>query len=114
MASYATRSIRPSARATLDVGMAIEPVIWSGAFMPIDMTVTAIVDGKEILLHTTRIDPRRPQDRHWLDASIALDLVAGRTVRLRFSARPILGPTAIPTLPVWADPTIVDLGPQAP
>jgi len=96
------------AGARLDVGVAVESQTWSGTLLPIEMTVTAIAGSEEIVLRTVQVDPRNPEDRDWKDISIPLDPIAGRTVRVRFSARPIAGPTALPGLPLWAEPRITD------
>ena len=102
-----TGEVAIPAHAVLEVAAALEPITWKITVIPIDMTVTAIADGRETVLHTIRIDPRMPEDQHWHELSIPLDAVAGRRARLRFSSRPLVGPTATLALPVWADPTIV-------
>ena len=105
-----TSELTIPAHARLDVGVAVEPQTRIGTALPIAMTVTAIAGTEAIVLHTVEVDPRREPDRGWKDVSISLTPVAGRTVRLRFSSRPVVGPTAMLGLPLWADPTIIDLG----
>jgi hypothetical protein len=72
------------------------------------MRVSAVAPDGVTALGATQLDVRRPEHRQWVDVTIPLDAVAGRTVRLRFAARPIVGPTTVPALPVWTEPTIVD------
>ncbi len=110
-----TAAIAVHPHTILQVGVGIEPVSWDSTAVPIDMTVSSVVDGKAKALRTIRIDPRMPENRQWVDVSIPLDDVAGHTVRFRFSARPMIGPSTVPSLPVWAEPAIVDaslVGPQ--
>jgi hypothetical protein len=100
--------VRIPPHAVLEVGIGIEPASWDTTVMPVDMTVSTIAGGTASVLRTTRIDVRRPESQRWTDLSIPLDELAGRTVRFRFSARPMIGPSTVVTLPVWAEPTIVD------
>jgi hypothetical protein len=94
--------------ATLEVGLGLEPITWDTTVIPVEMTVTALAAGRETVLSTTPVTPpQRPAPPQWKDVSIPLDALAGQTVRLRFSARPKMGPSAVVSLPVWADPTIV-------
>lgn len=101
-------AVRVPAHAVLQVGMALEQASWQTTAIPLDMTVSAVVDDQVTVLGTTRLDANRPEQRQWVDVTIPLEPVAGRSVRLRFAARPIVGPTNVPSLPVWAEPTIVD------
>jgi hypothetical protein len=102
------------AHAVLQVAIGLEPASWDTTVVPVDMTVTAIAGGTPTVLRTTQVNVRRPEDRQWIALSIPLDSIGGRTVKLRFSARPNIGPTAVPSLPVWGDPTIVDVRSAAP
>jgi hypothetical protein len=103
-----TAAIAVQPHTVLQVGAGIEPVSWDSTAVPIDMTVSSVDDGKAKALRTIRIDPRKPENRQWVDISIPLDDVAGRTVRFRFSARAMIGPSTVPSLPVWAEPMMVD------
>jgi hypothetical protein len=96
--------------AALQVGVGLEPISLDTTIFPVDMTVTAVAaGGATTTLWTQRLDPRdRAHKNKWVDATIPLDAVAGQRVRFRFTARPSTGPTGVPTLPLWADPTIVD------
>jgi len=103
-----TGEIAVPAHAALQVGVGVEPISWDTTVFPIDMTVAVVDRGVNTVLETIRLDVRRPENKKWVDASIPLDAFAGRRVRFRFSARPSAGPTAAVSLPLWADPTIVD------
>ncbi len=103
-----TAALRVPPHASLEVGVGIEPPAWSMVIFEVEMKVAAVASGRDVVLRTIRLDPRRPYDRKWNDLTIPLDQVAGQTVRFRFSARPVVGGTALCSLPVWADPTIVD------
>lgn len=93
----------------LQLGVGLEPITLDTSILPIDMTVTAVAAGGATTpLKTIRLNPRDKENQKWVDATIPLDALAGQTVRFRFTARPSMGPTAVPTLPLWADPTIVD------
>ena len=95
--------------AALQFGVALEPITWDTTAVPVDMAVSAVAkDGATTTLKTIRLNPRDEAHQTWVDAIVPLDGLAGRTVRFRFTARPSMGPTAVPTLPLWADPTIVD------
>jgi hypothetical protein len=94
--------------AVFQAGIGIETGSWDATAIPVDMTVSTVAGETATVLGTTRIDIRRPEHRRWTDLSIPLDALAGRTVRLRFSARPAVGPSAVPILPVWAEPIIAD------
>jgi hypothetical protein len=101
--------------AALQLGVGIEPITWDTTSQPIDMTVTAVAaDGAPKPLKTIQLNTRDKAHHKWVDATIPLDALAGQTVRFRFTARPTMGPTAIATLPLWADPTIVDAAAAAP
>jgi hypothetical protein len=102
-----TGDVTVPARALLLLGGGLEPACLQSSVVPLDMKVTALAGGRETVLHTFRLEPRRDANR-WVDVQIPLDQLGGQVVRFRFTARPILGPTAVPTLPVWAEPTIVD------
>jgi len=99
----------------LELGVGIEPITWDAMILPLDMTVTAVAaGGATTALKTIRLDPPRTKtNQKWVDATIPLDALAGQTVRFRFTARPSVGPSARPVLPLWADPTIVE-APTAP
>jgi hypothetical protein len=101
-----TAAVAVPPHAELRVAMGIERASWDSTVVPLDMRVTALADGKEIPIGSTRLDPRKPELRRWVDTAFPLDAVGGRTVRFRFSARPMLGPTTIASLPVWADAEI--------
>jgi hypothetical protein len=103
-----TAEVTVPEHAVLQVGMALEQASWPSTTSPIDMRVSAVTPDGITALGTTQLDVRRPEQRQWIDVTIPLDAVAGRTVRLRFAARPSIGPTAVPSLPVWAEPMIVD------
>jgi hypothetical protein len=92
--------------AVLEFGVGIEPATWDTTVVPVDMSVSATFGAEDTALWTLQLDVRRPEHRRWVDASVPLDGLAGRTIRLRFRARPSVGPSAVTTLPVWADPTI--------
>jgi hypothetical protein len=95
--------------AALKLGVGIEPITWDTTAQPIDMTVTAVAAGGATTpLKTIQLNTRDKAHHKWVDATIPLDALAGQTVRFRFTARPTFGPTALATLPLWADPTIVD------
>lgn len=95
--------------AALQLGVGLEKISWDTTVVPVDMAVTAVAPGgASTPLRTIRLNPRDKANQQWVDATIPLDALAGQTVRFRFTARPIMGPTAVPTLPLWADPTIVD------
>jgi hypothetical protein len=91
----------------LQVGVGLEMITWDTTVLPLEMKVTAIADGRETVLSTTPIEIQRREHKRWIDVSTPLDALAGRSVRFRFSTRPKLGPTAVASLPVWAEPTIV-------
>jgi hypothetical protein len=92
----------------LQLGVGLEPISWDTTVIPVDMTVSAVTkDGDPIVLKTIRLNPREKAHQKWVDATIPLDALAGKTVRFRFAARPSMGPTSVLTLPLWADPTIV-------
>jgi hypothetical protein len=102
------------AHTALKLGVGLEPITLDSTIQPIDMTVTAVAaGGATIPLKTIRLNTRARENRKWVDATIPLDALAGQTVRFQFMARPSLGATDIPTLPLWADPTIVDAPPTA-
>jgi hypothetical protein len=101
-----TPDVTIPARAVLVFGVGLETASQAPSVIPVDMTVSALADGREIGVDVVRLEPRRHVQ--WVDRQVPLDELAGRVVRFRFTARPIMGPTAVPTLPVWADPTIVD------
>jgi hypothetical protein len=103
-----TAEMRVPPHAVLQVGVGLEPASWDSTVVPVDMTVSTVAGSTATVLRTTRIDIRRKENRQWIDLSIPLDDLAGRAVRFRFSTRPMIGPSAVPTLPVWAEPTIVD------
>jgi hypothetical protein len=95
--------------AALKLGVGLQPASFDSTILPIDMTVSAVAaDGASTPLRTIRMDPRVPAQRKWVDVAIPLDALAGQTVRFKFTARSIMGSTAMATLPLWADPTIVD------
>jgi hypothetical protein len=95
--------------AALQLGVGIQPASFDSTALPIDMTVSAVAgDGASTALRTIRMDPRVPAQRKWVDVAIPLEALAGKTVRFKFTARSSFGSTAVPTLPLWADPTIVD------
>jgi len=98
--------------AVLEVGVALEQISWDTTIMPVDMTVAAVVDGTPRTLHTERIEVRKKEYQRWVDLQVPLDALAGTSVRFRFTARPSMGPTAVVSLPVWADPTIVPATPK--
>lgn len=101
-----TGEVRVPAGAVLTTAVGIEPSSLDSSTVPLDMTVAAVADGQEQTLRTVRIEASRPEAKRWIDLRVPLDALAGRTVRFRFRARPMLGPTAVPSLPVWADPTV--------
>jgi hypothetical protein len=103
-----TAELRVPAGAALQVGLGLEPASWDTTIVPVDMTVSSVEGGTATVLRTTRLDVHRPENRQWVETTIPLDRLAGRTVRFRFSARPSVGPSAVPSLPVWAEPRIVD------
>jgi arylsulfatase A-like enzyme len=72
----------------------------------------AALDGEgERELWTATLDPaRRPADRRWLPAVVPLDALAGRTIRLRFTVRPLDAGDARTSLPLWGDPVVVAPG----
>jgi hypothetical protein len=95
--------------AALQLGVGIQPASFDSTFLPIDMTVSAVgAGGASTTLKTIRMDPRVPAQRKWVDVAIPLEALAGKTVRFKFTARSSMGATAVPTLPLWADPTLVD------
>ena len=101
------------AHSALELGVGLEPITRDSTILPIDMTVTAVAAGGATTpLKTIRLNAF-DKDQKWVDATVPLDALAGQTVRFRFTARPSMGPTEIPTLPLWADPTIVDAKPAA-
>jgi len=106
-----TGPIAVPAHAVLDVGVALEQISWDTTILPVDMTVAAVVDGTARILHTERLDVRKKENQRWVDLKIPLDALAGTSVHFRFTARPSMGPTAVVSLPVWADPTIVPATP---
>jgi hypothetical protein len=108
MRDVTTRGVVVPARAVLRVAAGLEAASWPSTVTPLDMTITAIADGAETPLRAVRVDPRRPGGRAWIDLAVPLDALAGRTARFRFASRPIVGPTAVPALPVWSAPEIVD------
>jgi hypothetical protein len=105
-----TDEVTVPAHTVLLFGVALEPSSLQVTAIPIDMTVSALTGERVIELHTVRLKPGGRDVQAWADAQIPLDQIAGRVVRFRFSARPIAGPTAVPALPIWADPTIVEAG----
>ena len=103
-----TSEVTVPAHAVLQVGMGLEPVSWDSTIIPVDMTVSIVAGGNATVLRTTRIDAHKPEQRRWVDLEVPLDDLAGKTVRFRFAARPFVGPTAVPSLPVWAEPVVID------
>ena len=97
-------TIPPHAALTTAIGL--EPATFDTSFIPVAMTVAAVADGAETVLRTTTLESRFAR-QGWTNVTVPLDALAGRTVRLRFRARPTVGPTQVLTLPLWADPTIV-------
>ena len=96
-------------RTALQLGVGLEPITWDTTVLPIDMTVTAVgANGAITPLKTITLNAREKEHQKWVDVTIPLHALAGQTVRFRFTARPSMGPTAVATLPLWADPTIVD------
>jgi hypothetical protein len=106
-----TREVVVPPHAVLTVGLGLEPISWDTTVLPVDMTVAAVVDGRETVLHTVQLNPRRREHRRWVDVSVPLDALTGQTARFVFRARPSMGSSAVPSLPVWADPTIVTTPP---
>ena len=103
-----TPEVTVPAHAVLQAGMGLEPVSWDSTVIPVDMTVSVVAGGNATVLHTTRIDVHKPEQRQWVDLEVPLDDLAGKTVRFRFAARPSVGPSAVPSLPVWAEPVVID------
>jgi hypothetical protein len=100
--------------AALELGVGLEPISVDSSFFPIDMTVSAVAaDGTSTPLRTIQLNPRDKAHQKWVDATIPLDVVAGQRVRFRFTARATMGSMAAASLPLWADPTIVDAAPTA-
>jgi hypothetical protein len=102
-----TAEVRVPDQGLLRVGIGLEPASWDTTIVPVDMTVSSVEGQTVTALSTTRLEVRRPDHRRWVDVAVPLDALAGRTVRFRFSSRPLAGGTAAPSLPVWAEPTIV-------
>jgi hypothetical protein len=108
-----TEDVRVPADAVLKLAVGLEPPSWDTTVMPVDMVVSTVEGGTATALSTTRLDVRKPEHQRWVDVVVPLDALAGRSVRFRFSARPVAGGTAAPSLPVWAEPTIVDVHQRA-
>jgi arylsulfatase A-like enzyme len=68
-------------------------------------------EAPDHVLWTATLDPGASEARAWLEATVPLDGLAGRAVRLVFRAR---GADRQTLFPLWADPTIVKPAPRAP
>jgi arylsulfatase A-like enzyme len=96
------------ADAVATVGMGVDEGAWSAAAGPVEFRI-GVVDGEhETVLARTTLDPaRRPEDRRWADARVDLSPFAGRRVRLALRTAPSDPGRATPSLPLWADPTVL-------
>lgn len=103
-----TQPVAVPAGARLRFAVGVEEAAWHVDSAPIEMTVTALLDGggaREI--YRRRLDPHRVEaDRNWFDADVPLDELAGMTVRFRFASRPVLRDDPRSSLPLWGDPTV--------
>jgi hypothetical protein len=96
------------AHAALTVGAGLQPPCWNITVVPIDMTVAIVDGGKESVLGTVQLNPGSKESQRWVDVAAPLADRAGHTVRFRFRARPSVGPTMAPAMPVWGEPTLIE------
>lgn len=103
-------------RARLDFAVAVLEPAWASG--PVDFALDACptarapeADGACEPLFRSRVDPSEPAGRGFLDRSLGLQELAGRKIRLRFSAAPAGGADAR-SLPVFADPVLLAPGPR--
>jgi arylsulfatase A-like enzyme len=87
--------------AVLEFGYAVRAETWDRSAAPVRFRVWE-GDGPRPLFEA-RVDPRRPEQRRWFDASVDLSEFAGREIALIFeTTREGEGMS----LPVWSDPTL--------
>ncbi|MDG2306290.1 MAG: sulfatase [Candidatus Binatia bacterium] len=113
-AAVAVEDVGPwkvDAGARLEFGFGVEASAWEEGHPPAHFRVVGLPEGGEpVVLFDRRLDPvRDARDRRWVDASVGLESLAGRTVTFRFEAgsQPdTLGAKVPRSLPVFSNPRL--------
>ncbi|MGH7893957.1 MAG: sulfatase, partial [Candidatus Binatia bacterium] len=109
-----TAPVAVPADARLELAVGVQSEAWEVS-PALRFAVHAEGDEADQEVWSTVLDPaRRPDDRAWRPASIPLDAMAGRSVRLRFEVRAADPQETRSSLPLWGDPTLVALAPTPP
>jgi arylsulfatase A-like enzyme len=93
----------------LRFAIGVEEIAWRAGGPALEFSLVASRDGAEDEVFRRHVDPAGMEtDRQWRDAQVDVSHLAGETVRWRFQARRADGAAAGSSLPVWADPILLD------
>lgn len=107
-----TKPVRVERGAVLTVGLGLVPLVRAAGGGGVEARILARTGGGERELLRAVLDPARPESAAWQDHRIALEPLAGESVRFVFETRPAPGaPPDAPAAPLWGAPRL--LAPRA-
>jgi arylsulfatase A-like enzyme len=107
-----TRPVQVGRGAVLTVGLAEAPIVLQAGTAPVEARVLARSRGGEREILRVVVDPADGQPG-WHDHRVALDTLAGESVRFVLTTRPSPGaPAAAPVAPLWGAPRVLEPRPR--
>ena len=105
-ADRTTAPLAIPAGAVLRFSVALDEAMREVAATPVQLSVSAVdVEGERPLFERV-LDPAARDLRGWHDVEVPLEALRGRTMSLRFRARPVGDASAAAAFPLWGDPTV--------
>jgi hypothetical protein len=107
-----TKPVSIGRGAVLTVGVALAPVARTTAAAVVEARLLARTSGGDRELLKAVLDPKDP-DTGWLDHRVALDELAGQSVRFVMTTRPRPGAApGAPVVPLWGAPRVLEPRPR--
>jgi arylsulfatase A-like enzyme len=107
-----TRPVPVAQGAVLTVGLGIVPIVRAAGAAAFEARILARGRGGERELLRVVLDPKEPETG-WRDQRVALDELAGQSVRFVFTTRPVPGADpALPVAPLWGAPQVLEPRPR--